>query len=33
VAKALFVRDRLDHAEVERLMAGGSIDQPDDQAA
>jgi hypothetical protein len=29
VAKALFV----DHAEVERLMAGGSIDQPDDQAA
>lgn len=33
VAKALFVRDRLHHAEVERLMAGGSIDQPDDQAA
>jgi hypothetical protein len=33
VAKALFVRDRLDHTEVERLMAGGSIDQPDDQAA
>jgi hypothetical protein len=26
-------RDRLDYAEVERLMAGGSIDQPDDQAA
>ena len=33
VAKALFVRERPDHKEVVRLMAGGSIDQPADQAA